>query len=103
MRELGLWDAGEGMSETFADIEARAAQCRFHNCGHGNEPGCAITDALDSGALDPARWRAHGKLQRELAFQNGKEDPRLRAENRKVWIRRNKEHRAQARFSKRFE
>ena len=47
MRELGLWEAGDGMSAAFADIEALAAQCRFHDCGHNTEPGCAIVAALD--------------------------------------------------------
>jgi ribosome biogenesis GTPase len=103
MRELGLWDAGDGMSATFADIEALAAQCRFHNCGHDSEPGCAIIDALSTGALDAARWRAYGKLQRELEFHNSKDDPKTRAEGRRIWIRRNKEHRAEAKFRKRLE
>ena len=98
-----LLPAGEGVSATFADIEALAAQCRFHDCRHYSEPGCAILEALDTGALDAARWRAYGKLQRELEFQNGKEDPRAKAESRKVWIRRNKMHRAEMKFRKRLE
>jgi ribosome biogenesis GTPase len=103
MRELGLWDAGEGVSATFADIEALAAQCRFHDCGHHAEPGCAILDALDTGALDAARWKAYGKLQREVEFQDNKDDPRARAQSQKIWIRRNKEHRAEMKFRKRLE
>lgn len=103
MRELGLWDAGEGMSTAFADIEALAAQCHFRDCGHDTEPGCAIVAALESGALDAARWRAYGKLQRELEFQTGKEDPRVHAESRRVRIRRNKLHRAEMKFRKRLE
>jgi ribosome biogenesis GTPase len=103
MRELGLWDAGDGMSAAFADIEALAAHCRFHDCSHHTEPGCAIIEALDTGALDAARWKAYGKLQRELEFQNGKDDPKARAESRKVWIRRNKEFRAETKFRKRYE
>ena len=103
MRELGLWDAGDGMSAAFADIEALAANCRFHDCGHGTEPGCAIHAALDDGSLDAARWRAYGKLQRELNFQAGKDDPRLRAEGRRVWIQRSKQHRAELKRRKRYE
>lgn len=103
MRELGLWDAGEGMSTAFADIEALATQCRFRDCGHHGEPGCAIAAALENGALDAARWRAYGKLQREAEFQTGKEDPRVHAESRKVRIRRNKQHRADMKFRKRLE
>lgn len=103
MRELGLWDAGDGMSATFADIEALAAQCRFHDCSHDTEPGCAIVAALDSGALDAGRWRAYGKLQRELAFQESKDDPKARAASRKVWVRRDKEHRAEMKFRKGYD
>ncbi len=103
MRELGLWDAGDGMSAAFADIEALAAQCHFRDCSHAAEPGCAIVEALASGALDASRWRAYGKLQRELEFEHGKEDPRANAESRKVRIRRNKMHRAEMKFRKRME
>lgn len=103
MRELGLWDAGEGISTAFADVEALAAQCRFRDCGHDSEPGCAIVAALESGDLDAGRWRAYGKLQRELEFQIGKEDPRVHAESRRVRIKRNKMHRAEMKFRKRLE
>jgi len=103
MRELGLWDAGDGMSTAFADIEALAAQCRFHDCGHNAEPGCAIVAALATGELDAARWRAYGKLQRELEFHNSKDDPKVQAEGRKVRMRRNKMHRAEMKFRKRLE
>ncbi|KQW75761.1 GTPase RsgA [Devosia sp. Root413D1] len=103
MRELGLWEAGDGMSTAFADIEALAAQCRFRDCGHDGEPGCAIAAALETGALDAARWRAYGKLQRELNFHTGKEDPKAQAESRKVRIKRNKQHRADMKFRKRLE
>lgn len=94
MRELGVWAADEGVAATFADIEAVAASCRFADCTHSHEPGCAVRIAIDSGELDESRWRAFGKLQRELAFEARKEDPRLRAETRKVWIQRTKNYRA---------
>jgi ribosome biogenesis GTPase len=103
MRELGLWDAGDGMSAAFADVDALAAQCRFHDCAHGNEPGCAIVAALADGSLDTARWRAFNKLQRELEFQNGKDDPKLQAAGRRVRVQRNKQHRAEMKFRKRYE
>ena len=103
MRELGLWDAGDGMSAAFADIDALAAQCRFHDCGHGGEPGWAIAAALADGALDAARWRAYNKLQRELEFQNGKDDPKVRAASRRVWLKRSKQQRAETKFRKRWE
>lgn len=103
MRELGLWDAGDGMSAAFADIEALAAQCRFHDCRHDSEPGCAIAAALESGTLDAARWRAWGKLQRELAFQHNKDDPRAHAASRKVWVQRSKRNRAETKHRQRYE
>jgi ribosome biogenesis GTPase len=101
MRELGLWEAGEGMSAAFADIEALAAQCRFHDCRHESEPGCAVIAALETGELDAARWRAYGKLQREIAFQDNKDDPRAQAEGRKLRVQRNKRHRAEMKLRKR--
>jgi ribosome biogenesis GTPase len=86
MRELGLLDAGDGLSATFEDIEALAEQCRFSDCGHTNEPGCAVREALESGALDVGRWKSFGKLQRELAFQARKEDPQARAAHHRHWM-----------------
>lgn len=101
MRELGLWDAESGVSSAFADVDGLAAQCRFHDCSHRTEPGCAVRAALAEGTLDSGRWQAYGKLQRELAFQQRKEDPVARAEARKVWIRRHKNYRAQKKFEQR--
>ncbi len=66
MRELGLIDAEDGLGATFEDIEAMAGQCRFHDCGHSGEPGCAIQAGLDAGALEAGRWHGFQKLQREL-------------------------------------
>ena len=68
MRELQLTGDDEGLSAAFEDVEALIGQCRFGDCGHGNEPGCAIRVALESGELDAARFRSYEKLQRELAY-----------------------------------
>jgi ribosome biogenesis GTPase len=103
MRELGLWEADSGVSTAFADVETLAAACRFHDCRHGSEPGCAVQAALADGSLDRARWNSFGKLQRELAFEERKNDPRARAEARKVWLRRSKNYRAQKKFREREE
>jgi ribosome biogenesis GTPase len=75
LRELQLWDADDGISQTFADIESLAAQCRFGNCHHAGEPGCAVQSAIDAGVLDVARLENWRKLQRELAFLKRKADP----------------------------
>ncbi len=67
MRELGLTDTEEGITDVFAEIEELAGQCRFSNCTHQKEPGCAITAALASGQLDPRRWRNFTNLRTEEA------------------------------------
>ncbi|MBU8542618.1 MULTISPECIES: ribosome small subunit-dependent GTPase A [Roseomonadaceae] len=67
IREVGLIDADEGLSTVFDDIEALARNCRFSDCGHGNEPGCAVRAALEDGRLDAQRWAHFQKLSAELA------------------------------------
>jgi ribosome biogenesis GTPase / thiamine phosphate phosphatase len=86
MREFGLLDADDGLDATFEDIEALALACRFRDCGHKNEPGCAVREALESGALDESRWRGFQKLQREVNFLESKEDRAARQANRKHWV-----------------
>jgi ribosome biogenesis GTPase len=85
MRELGLWEADTGLAAAFADIEALAAECRFGDCQHRTEPGCAIQAALADGGLDRGRWDSYQKLQGELAFERRKADPREAAEHRRHW------------------
>ncbi len=94
MRELGLIDADEGLATAFEDIDALAQQCRFHDCGHTNEPGCAITAALEAGTLDAGRWSSYGKLQREAAFVDRKEDRVARQAERQKWVQISKAQRA---------
>ncbi len=98
MRELGLWDASAGVAAAFGDVEDLMTQCRFTDCRHRGEPGCAVRAALEDGTLAAERWEAYGKLQRELAFEKGKNDPKARAETRKVWLRRHKDYRAKKKF-----
>ncbi|MEO6712866.1 MAG: ribosome small subunit-dependent GTPase A [Mycobacteriales bacterium] len=83
LRTLLLWDAEEGLERAFEDIEEYAAQCRFHDCAHVAEPGCAVTAAVASGELPQRRVDSHRKLQRELTFLAAKQDKRLAAELRK--------------------
>lgn len=66
MRELRLWDADDGLSATFADIEALVARCRFADCQHQEEPGCAVQEALGDGTLDPGRYHSYVKMNHEL-------------------------------------
>ena len=65
MRELGMWDVSEGLGDAFADVEAFIGKCRFSDCKHLYEPGCAIQDALAFGRLDPKRWASYQKLKEE--------------------------------------
>ena len=74
LRELQLWGADEGLSQTFLDIETLARRCRFGNCRHEGEPGCAVHAAIDAGELDAARLESWRKLERELDFLRRKTD-----------------------------
>lgn len=82
LRELQLWDADEGIAQTFADIESLAACCRFGNCCHNNEPGCAVQAAIEAGELALSRLENWRKLQRELEFLHRKIDPEARQNER---------------------
>ncbi len=65
MREFGMWDNDTGIERTFTDIEELASQCKFRNCTHTNEPGCAIRSALTMGELQIDRWQSYQKLKAE--------------------------------------
>ena len=65
LRELGVIDAGEGLAGTFSDIAELISQCRFADCTHGNEPGCAVRQALADGSLSPERWETYRRLEEE--------------------------------------
>jgi ribosome biogenesis GTPase len=69
MRELQLWDSGEGLQEGFQDIEALAADCRFRDCRHLDEPGCGVKAAVEAGTLEAARLESFQKLHREASRQ----------------------------------
>ena len=73
MRELGMWDAVDGMSSTFSDIETLAENCKFKDCQHENEPGCAVKKALEDGTLSQTRWNSYVKLKKETLFAQRKE------------------------------
>jgi ribosome biogenesis GTPase len=75
LREFALWNVDAGITEAFADIEELARECRFRDCRHEGEPGCAVRAATDSGALDAARVEGRKKLEREQEFQRRKSNP----------------------------
>lgn len=68
MREFHLWMAGEGLHEAFPDIELVALQCRFRDCRHESEPGCAVREAVAAGQIDPDRLASYRKLRQELEY-----------------------------------
>jgi ribosome biogenesis GTPase len=82
LRELQLWDATEGVAETFADVDELAAKCRFGNCRHEDEPGCAVQAALAAGTLDRAHLENRRKLEREQEFLVRKVDPEAKKEEK---------------------
>ena len=65
MRELGMWEVSEGLGSAFADVEQFLGKCRFRDCRHDREPGCAIRAAIESGELDAARWESYQNLSNE--------------------------------------
>jgi ribosome biogenesis GTPase / thiamine phosphate phosphatase len=83
MRELQLWDADDGLSTAFAEIDELAGQCRFSDCAHNGEPGCAVRSALADGSLERERFDSWRKLQRELEGLRIRQDARLLSEARK--------------------
>jgi ribosome biogenesis GTPase len=85
MRELQLWVAEEGLEEAFEDVVELETQCRFSDCAHETEPGCAIREALAEGRLAPDRWESFLKLERELQHLERRLDKRAQAEQRRRW------------------
>ncbi|MET7462814.1 ribosome small subunit-dependent GTPase A [Nonomuraea sp. NPDC005501] len=85
IRRVGLYDMNEGVDLVFSDIDELAQQCRFGDCGHEAEPGCAVTAAVESGDLPERRLTSWRKLQREAAWMAGRTDARLRKEQQNRW------------------
>ncbi|WP_079041036.1 ribosome small subunit-dependent GTPase A [Streptomyces sp. Root264] len=96
LRGVGLFDAGAGVGRVFSEIEEFARGCRFHDCAHESEPGCAVRTAVDEGELSHRRLESYRKLVRENQWIVAKSDARLRADVRQDWKRRQAEGRAAA-------
>lgn len=88
MREVGLAGDDGGVESAFADVEALALACRFRDCAHASEPGCAVHAAVADGTLDPRRLASYEKLRREAAFVARKHDPAAMSAARKEWKKR---------------
>lgn len=87
MRSLELADATEGLERTFEDVESLAARCRFRDCSHDVEPGCAVSAAIERGDLDADRLRARRKLHREMGLVLEAADAASRRANARTWGR----------------
>ena len=98
LRSVGLTDVAESLELVFAEVEALAEQCRFGNCGHETEPGCAVLAAVESGELPERRLESYRKLLKEARWMAMRHDARLRAEERSRWKRIHKEVRQSGRI-----
>lgn len=85
LRELQVWGGEKGVAQTFADIEELAGQCRFSDCRHQGEPGCAVRAALEEGSISPERFHSYRKILRESMFHLRSQDQRLRMEEARRW------------------
>jgi ribosome biogenesis GTPase / thiamine phosphate phosphatase len=97
IRELQLWD-GDGIDEAFSEIDELAGACRFNDCTHASEPGCAVSAALASGELPRERYESWRKLQRELRAIAIRHDARLRRDERRKWQLITREARSRTRY-----
>ena len=87
LRELQLWAGPDSVESGFSDIAALAASCRFRDCRHQGEPGCAVARAVAQGALDPARVESHRKLLRELDHLERRQSETAALEEKRRWKR----------------
>jgi ribosome biogenesis GTPase len=78
MRELQLWAEEDSLQGSFEDIEELAGSCRFRDCSHETEPGCAIREAIEKGSLDEGRYRSYMKLQKEIMLLSMRKEQRAR-------------------------
>jgi ribosome biogenesis GTPase / thiamine phosphate phosphatase len=85
MREMGMVEGDVGLKDTFSDVHALASSCRFNDCRHQGEPGCAVQRALDDGTLDADRYRSYRKLEREVAHQSRMGDVRAKIAETRRW------------------
>lgn len=106
VRAFALFDAGDGMGEMFGDLEELMEQCRFADCAHGQEPGCAVQEALHEGLLESRRWASYLKMQRELAALNRRQDAAAQRAYQREWHRKvvvaGKSQRAAERYSQEY-
>ena len=85
MREIQIWASEDSLQSTFEDIETLAKECRFRDCQHEQEPGCAVQQALQDGRLDYSRFLSYQKLQKELNYLSQKQDQKVYIDSKKRW------------------
>ena len=74
MRELGMWDLSQGLDGAFADVEQHLGHCKFRDCKHQSEPGCAVKEAIARGTLSLERWNSYNALKKERKYTESKTD-----------------------------
>lgn len=85
MREIQMWTGEDDLQDTFYDVETLAKGCRFNDCSHNAESGCAVKEAIDNGDLDPARLESYRKLQNELTYLASREEDSTRLYEKVKW------------------
>lgn len=98
MRELQPWEAAAGIDAAFGDVTAVTARCKFRDCAHTTEPGCAVQAALADGSLDPDRWAAWQRMQRAAAYEVRRVNPEAQQLHRKHWKKVIKDYRQRVRY-----
>jgi ribosome biogenesis GTPase len=101
MREVQLWASEENVSHAFEEIESLASRCRFRDCRHAIEPGCAVISALQNGKVLQDRYENFMKLRKEIAFLDRKEDLNAALEHKRMWKRLHKAQRAMEKMKRR--
>jgi ribosome biogenesis GTPase len=85
MREIQLWEGDQGIESTFGDLEELAESCRFGDCRHQGEPGCAVGAAVAAGTLPAERLESYRKLQKEIHHLQVRQDDLARLQEKKKW------------------
>jgi ribosome biogenesis GTPase len=100
MRELQLWDEGLDLDTAFTDIAELAERCRYHDCKHDHEPGCAVQEAIAVGRLGEQRLSNYRKLQREMEFFDSRRDANVARERKALEKKLHRQYYARERFEK---
>jgi len=85
MREIQLWGEESALDDAFEDIDSIAIGCRFSDCRHDSEPGCAVREAIENGIIDETRFQSYQRLKRELKYLAARRDDRVRLEEKERW------------------